>query len=184
MSFGFSKAEVDVWRLIKSRKDKQVIIFAAASVNQGGNIDRAFPAIWDRTIGVHATDGDGNKYGRNPDPIKGRLNFSTLGEGIKSQWNDKPCYLSGTSFSTAVASGLAANILRFVDAAAQNGELDSIYRDTAFSESGMEAIFKSLSGERDGYNFVIPWRTDWWDLSGTTTTEHICEKLETILRGY
>ena len=116
----------------------------------------------DKVICVHASDGNGNKSGLDPSPKTGRENFSTLGVAIESVWNDGG-YLAGTSYSTPVAVGFAANVLQYVQ---HSRELEEKHRKRVFSRVGMRNILLAMSDLRDEYHYITPWR--WmWDSDGS-----------------
>ncbi|KAK4082401.1 uncharacterized protein Triagg1_2213 [Trichoderma aggressivum f. europaeum] len=101
-----------------SQDAKRKLVFAAAG-NRGPFERRAFPARNKGVIAVHATDWSGGGAKFNPNP-EGELNLSTLGENIKIRWPDPDnhgemgdAYISGSSFATPIAAGIAANVLEF-----------------------------------------------------------------------
>ncbi|PTB51390.1 hypothetical protein M431DRAFT_19399 [Trichoderma harzianum CBS 226.95] len=101
-----------------SQDANRKLVFAAAG-NWGVYKRRAFPARKEGVIAVHASDGSGEGAKFNPNP-ESKLNLSTLGENIKIRWPDpdnygdmKDRYISGSSFATPIAVGIAANVLEF-----------------------------------------------------------------------
>lgn len=70
--------------------------------------------------------------------------------------------MAGTSYSTPVAIGIAANVLRFVEHVTREGLMNDKQRDYVFRRDGMKKILKAMSEERgDGYQFITPWRKMW-----------------------
>lgn len=174
MSFGLSEDNAAIERTIEKAENHGVIFFAAAS-NYGGNTRRAFPARMDRVLCIHASDGYGNKSGQDPAPIGDRVNLSTLGVAIESVW-ETGVYLSGTSYSTPIAAGIAANILRYV----QNcSELTEKYRVKAFRLVGMRNIFQAMSVDIDNYHYVAPWRRMW---DPDSTDDDVTSKIKQALK--
>ncbi|GAM36684.1 hypothetical protein TCE0_018f05966 [Talaromyces pinophilus] len=130
------------------------IIFAAAS-NRGSNRMRAYPARKRGVICIHASEGDGDTGSFNPDPEQESDNFSTLGIDIMSLHRGKPIYISGTSYATPIAAGIAANMLQF---AKQNLEMQEEDKSLLYSYFGMRQVFKNISYPRGKYDYICPWR--------------------------
>jgi hypothetical protein len=152
---------------IRSKKIKKAIdayggekIFFGATHNDGANRSIAYPARHSKVIGINSTDGNGNRSGFNPSPQKGKENFSTLGEAIKSEWPDSSglrCEVrkSGTSYATPIAAAIAAT---FLDYARLKLALDEEDIERLYSCEGMKLMLKLMSDERtDGYSYVAPW---------------------------
>ncbi|KAK2608930.1 hypothetical protein QQS21_002506 [Conoideocrella luteorostrata] len=174
MSFGLSEDNAAIELAIEKAENHGIIFFAAAS-NYGGNTRRAFPARMDRVLCIHASDGYGNKSGQDPAPIGDRVNLSTLGVAIESVW-ESGVYLSGTSYSTPIAAGIAANILRYVQTCS---ELTEKYRLKAFRLVGMRNILKAMSVDIDNYHYIAPWRRMW---DPDSTDEDVTLKIKQALK--
>lgn len=177
MSFAFLSHQQTIKETIQ-RAENDGVIFLAAASNYGGNCGRAFPAKLDEVICIHASDGFGNSSGMDPSPKKFSENFSTLGVAIRSI-SQEGIYLSGTSYSTPMAAGIVANVLRFIEHATSGGMLTEEQRNEAFSRTGMRKILLAMSENRDGYQFVIPWRKMW---SKGSKTQNIVTKIEEALK--
>ena len=121
------------------------------------NNPRPFPARLEKVLAVHSTDGKGNGSFENPKALYDDINISTLGESIESPLGDGEL-LDGTSYATAIASGMAANILTLVDAYFSETKDDQEIRRRVFKWEGMRRIFRHISGgpDRQGYNYVCP----------------------------
>jgi hypothetical protein len=165
------------------------IVFAAAG-NRGANKPRAWPASKRGVIAIHATDGRGSAVNMNPNR-EGNLNLATLGSDIKMRWpGDRPgefkdVYISGTSFSTPIAAGIAANILEF---ARNHLKLNRWRKDRFYSHDGMEKILKEMSGRRGGYDYLQPWTLfqtalsgDWGDKRDLDLTPGDAENIYKVL---
>lgn len=176
MSFGLTGDNDAISHAIERAEGEGVIMFAAAS-NYGGNTGRAFPARLEQVLCIHASDGNGNKSGMDPSPRAGRENLSTLGVAIPSV-TEKETYLSGTSYSTPVAAGIAANILRFIQNLADTNMLAEKYRIKAFSRTGMRNILLAMSNDRDGYRYIAPWWNMW---DNVPTKQKVAWKIEEAL---
>ncbi|KAG5756142.1 hypothetical protein H9Q72_001103 [Fusarium xylarioides] len=149
-------------RAIRAAEAKNIIVIAAASENEA-NKTRAFPASMKKVLAIHSTDGQGRICYLNPYPLDTEPNISTLGESIRSPlngFNDRGPLLDGVSYSTAIASGMAANILTLAHAYLDDSEDGQQPRDEVFTWDGMTNIFLNISGgpDRDGYNYVCPIR--------------------------
>jgi subtilisin family serine protease len=146
-------------KAVRYAASQHVLMFAAAS-NNGINESRAFPAtIKQYVIGVHASDGNGNDGGFNPEPLYNDYNFQTLGVALKvpriraNDW----VKITGTSFATAVAVGIAAVMLDIGDRPQIMTELTRKRLKTC---EGMKEMFHlmSKSHRTNGrYHHVAPW---------------------------
>ncbi|WQF77071.1 Putative peptidase S8/S53 domain, peptidase S8, subtilisin, Ser-active [Colletotrichum destructivum] len=156
MSFGMSEDCYEIEKAIGQAENDNIIIFAAAS-NYGGNQRRAFPARMDKVLCVHSSDGDGIASGFNPSPKADRENFTTLGEGIESVWEDG-VYLHGTSYATPIVAGFAANVLQYIWNCPL---LQERHRKKASTRVGMMSLLVAMSEKRGDFYYVSPWRRIW-----------------------
>jgi hypothetical protein len=153
-----TKPDRDIKEAIHEAYCKDIIIFAAAS-NEGGNQDVTYPARDSEVIPIFSTDGKGSKSDFNPNPIKSG-SFAILGEGIESSWttcNDPETtvltkFNSGTSYACPVAAGMASLMLDFVKLHGQS------WYPQLHSRSGITKAFDLMEVEREGYNYLCPWR--------------------------
>ncbi|KAK4065581.1 hypothetical protein Trihar35433_7701 [Trichoderma harzianum] len=129
-----------------SQDANRKLVFAAAG-NWGVYKRRAFPARKEGVIAVHASDGSGEGAKFNPNP-ESKLNLSTLGENIKIRWPDpdnygdmKDRYISGSSFATPIAAGIAANVLEF---ARHRLKLNGWKKDAIYSHPALH-LFQSCA---------------------------------------
>ncbi|WAO84616.1 Subtilisin-like protein [Fusarium falciforme] len=180
MSFGLSSPN---WNIITAicRAESLGIICTAAASNYGSNQTRSFPAKLDQVLCIHAGDGNGNKCEQNPTPLRRSDNLSTLGVCIPSEWEDEEGhYISGTSYAAPVAAGIAANVLRFVRYATARGLMTQFQYDYAHSRSGMKRIMLAMceTQQRDGYEFVTPWRRIWRE--GSTESDVVSKMKEAL----
>ncbi|KAM0430013.1 hypothetical protein ACHAPT_006019 [Fusarium lateritium] len=145
-------------KVLDPRRAKKVVVVAAAS-NWGGNRHIAFPACYRDVICVHSTDGYGSHSKTNPTPRRGK-DFAILGMSIKSSSKGKDKtrveqYISGTSYATAIGAGIAANVL---EVAKKDPRLWDDGKGWPCSSWGMSRVFGSMSEEREGYRYVMPWK--------------------------
>lgn len=160
MSFGFPKRIEAIQEAIKHAFYRDVIMFAATS-NEGGNEKIAYPANQhSMVIGIHSTNGQGNKSRFTPNLHPRTENFATLGECIESAWPSRlgkgdTQYKSGTSYATPIAVAAAAALLQYVRC--KLPETKYINTRKLRSCDGMKAALRVMSVERDRYNYIRPW---------------------------
>ncbi|KAM0667766.1 hypothetical protein ACQRIU_003631 [Beauveria bassiana] len=165
MSFGIREHNEPMTQAVALALHKQKLMFAAAS-NDGANFGRAFPAKYTGVFCIHSTDGNGNPSAFNPTADEKDVNFSLLGEHVRSHWpagrsghHDSVKVLSGTSVATPIAAGLAAMIMTFVrqqdhGSDAQSDRLGPWLKDA----HAMDAVLKSMVRQRRGmgYDYITP----------------------------
>ena len=156
MSFGIPNHRINenISNAITHAYDRNKMLFAAAS-NDGGNAGIAYPANDPRVICINSTDGFGNKSDFNPSEKEKGDNFATLGAGVKSSWKNETVYVSGTSYATPVAAGLATMILGY---ARCKVEMTDAQEKWLHSCDGMRTIMRLMVERRDGYDYVAPWQ--------------------------
>ncbi|KAH8587087.1 peptidase S8/S53 domain-containing protein [Bisporella sp. PMI_857] len=177
MSFGFEDENDLIDAALDKALDAGKLIIAAAS-NNGGISGRARPARQEGVLCIHATDGKGNKGGMNPSPITNKGNFATLGVAIPSKWKGKDVWKSGTSFAVPIAVGFAADVLEFAKYKCTN--LKPRKLKLLYQKQGMQAIFRRMSEQRDGYDFIHPARL-WRDWPGKRAEEQAMKAIEEIM---
>lgn len=160
MSFGFHEQHDSIQQAIdeisSSDCERKILMFAAAS-NRGIGFKPTFPSNHPSVTCVYATDGDGNKYRRNPQPISRRSpRFATLGVAVRSACiKGGEVRKSGTSFATPVAAAIAALVLEF---AIKNDMESKVYHKKLKTKEGMEKIFATMVTENDNVDFIYPWK--------------------------
>jgi hypothetical protein len=153
LPLGFSVHQDEVSDAISDALKRGIICLAAPG-NAGGNERAVFPARMLGVIAIYATDGYGNPSPFNASPMKGRKNFSTIGENIASNWKGKDVQISGTSYSACAAAGILATVLSF----ARNHLLhDGADWKRLNCPEGAEKLLELMSSERGGYDYVTPW---------------------------
>lgn len=175
MSFGYEEFHEDIETALDDALGAGKLIIAAAS-NNGGLSGRALPARTDGVICMHATDGKGNKANFNPSPVSGKDNFATLGVAVPSNWNGKSVWKSGTSFAVPIAVGFAACILEL--AKYKMHDLKGRGKRLLPRSQGMSAVFKTMTEQRDGYEFLHPAKLakDWQEKEAITEATNTIAK--------
>jgi hypothetical protein len=201
MSFGFPRVIPEIKDAIDYARQKNVLMLAAAS-NYGGNRKRTWPARCDDVMCIYATDGDGNKYVKNPTPISSKDNFAVLGESVEALWPPTSPHSaarrvrkSGTSTATpicAAIAGIVVTALRLNEDSYVSGfELKEQEKRRGMYQrkvaalgrpSAMASVFKLMVGEdgnRDNYQFIAPWRIfDEGSRQRSTTLENILDCID------
>ncbi|KAI9854326.1 MAG: hypothetical protein M1813_001280 [Trichoglossum hirsutum] len=170
---------------ISNALHNQTLMFAAAS-NDGANLGRAFPAKYPSVFCIHSTDGNGNPSAFNPTADEKDVNFSLLGEHVRSHWpagknghNDIVSVMSGTSVATPIAAGLAASVLSFVRQQEQGLTAGSDLLGPWLKDvHSMDAILKSMVRQRRGagYDYITPHVL----LDTDSSREHVYNKIKDI----
>jgi subtilisin family serine protease len=178
LSFGSDQA-VDIIESIIDEHAHKVLFFAAAS-NCGGNEPGiTWPARHGNVISIYASDGDGNGYKRNPNPMENHYNLSVLGTAVSGLWpqhlepSSRYKYKSGTSCATPIAAGVAANILTLMRRQATLNMSFVAENELAQAAQASERLMKKLRQpqvmrkvmfkigaqgiKRQGYHYVAPW---------------------------
>ncbi|KAK0880595.1 hypothetical protein LTR87_005559 [Friedmanniomyces endolithicus] len=199
MSFGYQNAIPAIEEVIDEYAGK-VIMFAAAS-NCGGNAPISWPARHPNVICVFATDADGNFYRKNPTPQKG-TNLAVLGTSVGGCWppalNDGGHlqHKSGTSCATPIAAGIAGVLMNLMRAR-KSAYLESLptvsklwnekkklkyeqHLRTLGKPWGMNAVLGLMTEERQGYDYIAPWRLFDNDNEDRDIVKEILSKLEPL----
>lgn len=176
MSFGYPQPVDEIRKAIKHAYHKNVLLLAAAS-NCGGNHRRSWPARAENVMCIYATDGDGNKYAKNPTPAENEYKFAALGSSVQALWPPSRkgpatwVRKSGTSTATPICAAIAGIVItilrRYKDRylneafpeAERDKEEDSYMQklEALGSVRGMAAVFRLMASERDHYQYVAPW---------------------------
>lgn len=180
MSFGSQNPSAGIHDAIKNSQKTTgatghtPLLFAAAS-NHGLLKDASFPGTDANVICVFALDGRGfdvNTF--NPPTIPEKVNFGTLGHGIKLSWKtlDKQIpgevrqesypeeLKSGSSYSTPILAATAANYLAWLDCHIE--ELGPNRHKLAREKEWVVKIFRDhMSRKQETHSdmhFVVPWK--------------------------
>ncbi|TAQ85255.1 hypothetical protein B7494_g6413 [Chlorociboria aeruginascens] len=129
LSIGFEEADTAIGEAVNEAHGKGKIILAAASNSASAHQLHkrvSFPARMESSgavISIRSITGQNtlSSFSARPVPSSPDWNFMTLGEGIQAAWlstvslgQPNPIkYVSGTSFATPLAAGIAACVLDF-----------------------------------------------------------------------
>jgi hypothetical protein len=108
-------------------------------------------------LGIFSTDGNLKASQFNPPPIPSTNNFAVLGEDLVV--GDREVAVSGTSYSTVIAAGIAATLLDFARQlnvpSIPSGEIVERFK----TKEGVISLFQLMSRyHTDGrYNCLAPW---------------------------
>lgn len=185
MSFGIREYDNSMKKAISKALHNQILMFAAAS-NDGANSGRAFPAKYPSVFCIHSTDGNGNPSAFNPTADEKDVNFSLLGEHVRSHWpigknghNEIVNVMSGTSVATPIAAGIAASVLSFVRQQEQGLTEGSDYLGPWLKDvHSMDAVLKSMVRQRRGvgYDYITPHLL--FDMH--SSRDHVYDKIKDI----
>ncbi len=173
LSFGFEREDEAIRLVVQDASNKGKIILAAAS-NSGSIIpDKrvSYPArIQGLTLSIRSATGHGERSHASPKPSNGDDNFMVLGEGIKAAWplhlneGSPTRYVSGTSFATPVAAGIASLVLEFSIQQGKHGpNIAKESAGTLWSYRGIQKIFQNMSAVDDQIangdcRMICPWK--------------------------
>ncbi|KAF2222660.1 peptidase S8/S53 domain-containing protein [Elsinoe ampelina] len=130
------------------------ILFYAAAGNEGGNQTKVmFPAKHDLVTPIYGTRSTGEFMdGLNPiPPSDGHAIFGTYADEIPcaGRQDEDEARMTGTSFATAIAAGLAGMLLEYIRVMErkhqQNYETSMPWSTRLGTKAGMEALFKTFS---------------------------------------
>ncbi|KAI0140285.1 hypothetical protein BJ166DRAFT_542643 [Pestalotiopsis sp. NC0098] len=119
MSFGFDKPILSIKGAIdRAARSAKPPLFFAATRNEAAHKPMAWPANEMSVIGISSTAGTGRLSDFNPSRGSQDSILYAFGEGVEVKIADRSesgaiitKHVSGTSYATAVAAGLAANLL-------------------------------------------------------------------------
>ncbi|KAK7931670.1 thermostable alkaline protease precursor [Apiospora marii] len=176
MSFGFPRADIEIENAIEDAmksRGKSIIILASAG-NSASEVE-CFPARLDSVMSIHATDPYG--YFLKSSSIyheDGPVALGTYGDGLPKEFLSElhakhPNVVQpGSSVATAVAAGISATILSYVDAlpalcSFQTTERDKIKIQRVRESRGMEDLFKHMKARRTGRQLWVDPISFWRD---------------------
>ncbi|KAF3923713.1 Subtilisin [Dactylellina cionopaga] len=174
LSLGFEDRDDAIFQAVTHAFNQQKIILAASS-NSGSIIPSksvAFPArMLGHVLNIRSATGQSVRSPASPKALKGDDNFMILGEGIEAAWPKEPQdasyttrFVSGTSFATPVAAGIASLVLEFSVQKSKSG--CNIPEDIAgilWTYNGIRKIFRYMSGvDEENFNadcsMIYPWK--------------------------
>ncbi|KAK3324952.1 hypothetical protein B0H66DRAFT_615264 [Apodospora peruviana] len=133
------------------------LIFAAAS-NYGNMFLVTYPARMRRHVFcMYSTDGNAKIANLvasiNPAHHPKHYNFAILGESI--YLSTENTLVTGTSYSTSIAAGLAGRLLHFSRQPGPAGKIRDV--KSLKSYGGMQAVFRKMARESCNYDCIAPW---------------------------
>jgi hypothetical protein len=164
MPSGFTTASKEIDEAISIAMYAKTLIFAAAS-NLSNFTSIAFPARLFQTFRLFCmfSTNAGAKptcYFNPAAHKKATYNFAILGEGIQVPPIHNGAIqnpLSGTSFSTIVAAGVAAKIIDFSGHPDVRGKIDDV--EALCQVEGMSEVFAQMvSAVDNSYHCLTPWK--------------------------
>ncbi|RDW89522.1 hypothetical protein BP6252_01554 [Coleophoma cylindrospora] len=201
LSFGFEKADTAIQKAVNEAHSKGKIIFAAAS--NSAHLHQvhkrvSFPARMESSgavISIRSVTGRNilSNFSPRPVPSSPDRNFMTLGEGIKAAWSSTSSlgqpnpikYVSGTSFATPLAAGIAACVLDFsIQEDFDNGskaKVEEMHRDTLWTCSGIRKIFEYMADTSAAENYRIILPAQLFNPSDKVTDAHYSRKIEDLM---
>lgn len=147
--------------LPRDRNATRKLVFAGAHNNVGNNGHLGWPGKREGVIAIYATNGRGYLSDINPQTTASPC-FGTLGMDIQMGYRrkgepSKNVYLSGASYATPIAAGIAANILEIArhDMPDMTDEAQRCLR----SSPSMKAMLERISEPgNDGFYYLQPWK--------------------------
>ncbi|KAI0534306.1 hypothetical protein GGR58DRAFT_520508 [Xylaria digitata] len=155
---GFEHDDEDIRRKIKLATANDTLVFAAAS-NYGNMKTIFFPArLRNDVFGIFSTDARAKVAGVslsiNPPRRRKGYNFAILGEDVVVSPYEKP--VTGTSYATSIAAGLAAKLIDFSRQSTPASSIRLVNHLHSFE--GMAAVFMKMVGEETSYHCLRPWK--------------------------
>lgn len=185
ISSGFHDGGLPLKQAIKEAAVAGIIIFASPS-NYGNMRKIFFPArLHQHVLGIFATDARANiassSASVNPQPDPESRNFAVLGEEITIHPFKEP--VSGTSYSTAIAAAIAAQLLDFSRQPDMRQQI--VKADELRSLEGMTAVLSlmTLGKGPHGYSCLRPNRLieHHTDVNRDEKRRRICDKISDAL---
>ncbi|KAK1528645.1 extracellular alkaline serine protease [Colletotrichum costaricense] len=159
MAFGFITKVPDLEKAFREAIPKGILVFAAAS-NTGNSARITYPASWDSHVFcTFSTNGNiKNSHHLNPTG-QDQNNFAILGEDLQLSDDTKNSKIvSGTSYSTALACGLASLLLNFSKQVRDPESNREQIADVLKYKDNLTKVLCKIS-ELDGhYKCIVPWK--------------------------
>ncbi|KAK6499014.1 hypothetical protein TWF481_011583 [Arthrobotrys musiformis] len=170
LSLGFERSDESIDQAVRNAYARKKIIFAAAS-NSGSLIPKtkvSFPARIPGVISIRSASGQSVRSNASPTYQNGDDNYMTLGEGIEAAWpiklnsGNQTRYVSGSSFATPVAAGIAALALEFSIQQWKGIANVKTSKDILWTHGGIRKILDSMCRvDNQQFNpdcrMIVPW---------------------------
>jgi subtilisin family serine protease len=178
LSFGYRLRKPAIETAIDAcASTKPPILIFAAAANTGAREDRpAFPARMGSVFCINSASGDGTAMSYNPPMLRGRFNFTFLGDAITGAWpvarsaddgviisnsgKGPERILSGTSLAAPVAVSVAAAVLELCRQRPRIPEFSDLCVARVQSYDGMHEVFRATMQDPEvrEYMLIQPWR--------------------------
>lgn len=127
-------------------RDQKLLLFASAS-NYGGGTRELFPARHPGVFSIRATDNSGTHQSFNPSLPEGISStvYGTLGVGVptlRRNGSQTPVVRTGTSPATAIAAGIAALVIAYINTSDHGASWDEVK-----TQPGYNRLLQKLSTE-------------------------------------
>ena len=163
LSLGFPFFNSAIDEAIRIAVSHSSLILAAASNDGANRPSPAYPARDPQVICMNSAFFNGQRSSNNP-RSKGGDNLTTLGEDVLSAWpkalptpEEVACTRrrSGSSVATAIAVGIAANIIELIR---QDGDNDHLVWAAEHLKKvvGMKLILDDMAEDVDGFRYLQP----------------------------
>jgi len=162
--------------LLRYAVEKNIIVFAAVPPYDFQQ-HRQNRGLFGEAIEIYSADGYGRPSAFNPPAKEFSENFTVLGEGIYiHKFSKEDQSVSGSSYATIIAAGIAATVLHFASEGRESSEDTNVERKV-HTQRGMRLVFRYMNSSRDGkYANITPWKL----LSSFDGPEHVYKRLRGI----
>ncbi|KXH56302.1 extracellular alkaline serine protease [Colletotrichum nymphaeae SA-01] len=158
MAFGFMTNVPYLQSTLRDAVHKGILVFAAAS-NTGNNAHITYPAFWNSHVFCTFSTNGNIKNSHHLNPLgRDQNNFAILGEDVELSDDTRHSKMvSGTSYSTALACGLASLLLNFSKQVRDPEGNEEQIADVLKYKDNMTQVFCMISEPDGNYRCIVPW---------------------------